>query len=196
MTVVLPAPVASFSARRARPGFAFGVDEIQMLQNAFSRRDMRGDFGKPDNRFDRFHLAEKGANSHKFVSAPVGEETRGFRRHLPVYGVFNLSPFADVLPHIIYHAVDVVALRRVGNLLGERILKKRPFLLAVLSFFAWLGDRGDEIGDAARRDDPLRRLAATVQFPMARRQLVGRVENRVIKKWIILRLRHCAAFSE
>ena len=167
-----------------------------MLQNAFSRRDMRGDFGKPDNRFDRFNLAEKGANSHEFMSAPVGEKTRCLRRYLPVCRVFDFSPFADMLPHIIDNTVYVVALCRVGNVLGERVLKKRPFLLAVFPLFPGLRDGGDEIGDAARRDDPLRRLAAAVQFPMARRQLIGRVENRVIEKWVVLRLRHSAAFSE
>jgi hypothetical protein len=61
MTVVLPAPVASFSARRSSSGLASWLAR-EVVEN-FGRLPcfgLRRDLGQPDRRLDRFDLAEEG----------------------------------------------------------------------------------------------------------------------------------------
>ena len=85
MTVVLPAPVASFRARRMqlRVGVVVGVGEV--FQEALAGfAEFRRDLGQPDGGFDGFDLAEEGPDAVEVVMPPVLEQACGFRRYLPV----------------------------------------------------------------------------------------------------------------
>jgi hypothetical protein len=63
-----------------------GVGEA--IEKAFTAgADVGGDFGEPNNGFDSFDLAEKGADAAEVVGAPVLEEAGGFGSDLPVIGI-------------------------------------------------------------------------------------------------------------
>ena len=85
MTVVLPAPVASFSARRISSGLA----SLLALARCSRKRlaclaDLRRNLGQPDGGLDRLDLAEERADAAELVMAPVLQQARGLRRDPPV----------------------------------------------------------------------------------------------------------------
>ena len=62
MTVVLPAPVASFSARRISSGLACSFAPLDVIPEfGAARARFRRDFGQPDGGFDGLDLAEERA---------------------------------------------------------------------------------------------------------------------------------------
>ena len=63
ITVVLPAPVASFSARRESSGIRVRVGVVQVLEESLPvLAELRRDLGQPDQRLDRLDLAEERAD--------------------------------------------------------------------------------------------------------------------------------------
>ena len=63
MTVVLPAPVASFSARRISSGFASRLALARWSSNPLPAFTLGSDLGEPDGRLDRLDLAEERADA-------------------------------------------------------------------------------------------------------------------------------------
>ena len=81
MTVVLPAPVASFSARRSSSGLA----SLLALARCSRKRsaglaELGRDLGQPDGRLDRLDLAEERADAAELVVPPVLQQARRLRR--------------------------------------------------------------------------------------------------------------------
>ena len=87
MTVVLPAPVASFSARRISSGLASLLAAARCSRIRLPVLRLRGDLGQPDGRFDRLDLAEERADAAELVMPPVLEQPCRFGRDLPVAGI-------------------------------------------------------------------------------------------------------------
>ena len=65
MTVVLPAPVASFSASRISSGLASALALARCSRNLFPASTLRRDLGQPDRRLDSLDLAEEGPDALK-----------------------------------------------------------------------------------------------------------------------------------
>jgi hypothetical protein len=59
MTVVLPAPVASFSARRDQFGVGVLVGGGEVVEERLPLPSLRRDLGQPDGRLDGLDLAEE-----------------------------------------------------------------------------------------------------------------------------------------
>ena len=168
MTVVLPAPVASFSARRdeLRVGVVVRVGEV--LEEALARlAELRRDLGQPDRRLDRLDLAEERADAAELVMAPVLEQPRRLGRDLPVVRVRELAPRVDV-------AAQLVDDRASGRTAAPRSRapcprrRRSPAASACrLRFFGF----GIGVMNSARRRRSmilLRRLAVVVELPVAR----------------------------
>ena len=90
MTVVLPAPVASLSARRISSGLASLLTSFEVLQDALAGFDDGAHLGQPDRRLDGFDLTEEGAHAAELVMPPVLQQACCFRRDLPVVGAAEL----------------------------------------------------------------------------------------------------------
>ena len=71
MTVVLPAPVASFRARRCSSGLASLFAACKMLQYTFPGDEMRRNLREPDDSLDGLDLTEEWPNVVKLVMAPM-----------------------------------------------------------------------------------------------------------------------------
>ena len=190
MTVVLPAPVASFSARRISSGLASLFAAGEMIQEPLAVPVLRRDLGQPDRRLDRLDLAEERADAAELVVPPVLEQPGGFRRHLPLVGIGQGPPRVHMSPDLVDDRGRVVLL-----LLGREALPfvedkalSAPQLLALLR----LRDRRDELGTAPGVDDLLGGLAGLVQLPVPRRVLVGGVQDRLVEE----RIGHAAPYWE
>ena len=84
MTVVLPAPVASFSASRIEFGVRVALTAFRLSSSRLPDAELRRDLGQPDRRFDRLDLTEERPDAAELVMPPVLEQPRGLRRHLPL----------------------------------------------------------------------------------------------------------------
>src|SRR5271157_3860533 len=80
MTVVLPAPVASFSARRSGSGFASALAFRMCSELAIAGAHLRRDFDEPDRRFDRLDLTEERSHALEAVAAPMLQQSGCLRR--------------------------------------------------------------------------------------------------------------------
>src|SRR6185312_5532480 len=139
---------------------------------------------EPDDRLDRFDLAEEWPQSAELVMAPVSEEPRRLGSHRPVGGVRQLPPRVDCLAQGVDDGrwIVLLALGREPHGIREKELSlPYPSLLR-------LGNRRHVLRRPPPLDHPVRRLTALVELPVPRGILVGRVEDRTVKK----RLRHLA----
>ena len=102
MTVVLPAPVASFRARRISSGFAsrFAFAKCSMNRLPVFAK-LWGDFGQPNCCFDRLNLAEEWSKAVEVVVAPVLKKSFGLRRNKPVGGILELPPLVYLISKIV-----------------------------------------------------------------------------------------------
>ena len=182
MTVVLPAPVASFSASRSSSGLASLLAAARWSSSRLPLLRLRRDLGQPDRRFHRFDLAEERADAAELVMPPMLEQPGRLRRDLPLAGIGQGAPRVHVAAHLVDDRGRVVLL-----LLGREPLAfveddflLRGDLLALLR----LRDRRDELGPPAVFDDLLRRLPVLVQLPMPLRAFVGRVQDRVVEEGV------------
>ena len=110
MTVVLPAPVASFSASRINSGLASLFADSEMVKQALPVLGLRRDLGQPDRGFHRLDLAEERADAAELVMAPVLKKPRGLRRDLPLVGIGQGSPGVHVTAHLIDDRGGIVLL--------------------------------------------------------------------------------------
>ena len=78
-------------AQQLRVGVVVGIDKV--FQEDFSGFSCAwGDFRQPDDRLDRFHLAEERPDVVEAVMPPVLKQSGGFGRYLPVLRVRQSSP--------------------------------------------------------------------------------------------------------
>ena len=110
MTVVLPAPVASFSARRISSGLASLLAFARCSRSRLPALRLRRDLGQPDGRLDRLDLAEERADAAELVMPPVLEQARRLRRDLPLVGIRQCPPLVHVLAHLVDDRGGVVLL--------------------------------------------------------------------------------------
>ena len=92
MTVVLPAPVASFSASRISSGLASLFAAARWSRKRLPALGLGRDLGEPDGRFHRLDLAEERADAAELVMPPVLEQPGGLRRDLPLTGIGQAAP--------------------------------------------------------------------------------------------------------
>ena len=91
MTVVLPAPVASFRARRVRSGIGIVVGVHEVVEECLLLlSELGGHFGEPDDRLDRLDLAEERPDVLELMMPPVLQQAGGFRGDLPVVRIGEL----------------------------------------------------------------------------------------------------------
>ena len=120
MTVVLPAPVASFSARRISSGLASLLALVRCSRTPSPALPACGrDLGQPDGGFDRLDLAEERADAAELVMPPVLQQASRFRRYLPFTWIRQRSPSVHMASYLVDDRGRVVLL-----LLGWR----RPFV--------------------------------------------------------------------
>ena len=184
MTVVLPAPVASFRASRMQfwIGIIVGVGKM-FEKTLYPLLAVRGNLRQPDGRFYRFDLAKEWSDIVECVMPPMLKQTSCFRRNLPV--VLDSVSFA-MGPHDSRSSL----MMEVGSYCCSSVESPLPFIennCAVWSepfrFFGF-GNRRDELCSAAGFDNLLRWLALVIELPMPRRILVGRVKDRLLKKGV------------
>ena len=65
------------------------------------RRALRGDLREPDSRLDRLDLAEERLEVIELMMAPMLEQPRRLRRHLPLVGVRQIAPTRDVTANFV-----------------------------------------------------------------------------------------------
>lgn len=113
---------------------------------------------------------------------PVLQQASGFRCHLPLIGVGELSPLVNVAPNLVDDRVGVVLLFGCGNSLW--LLENQFGLFFAVAAPALLGlwNWCDERGTATRLNNFVRGLPVFVELPMPARVGVGRVKNRLLEK--------------
>ena len=79
MTVVLPAPVASFKRETHQFGIGVLVGGGQVVEESLAALRLGRDLGQPDGGFHRFDLAEERADAAELVMPPVLEQAGRFR---------------------------------------------------------------------------------------------------------------------
>ncbi len=180
MTVVLPAPVASLSARRSSSGLACSLAPLMWVQNFSAALAQLGrDLGQPDGGLDRLDLAEERPDAVKRMVPPVLEQARRFRRDQPVVGIGQLAPAFDVGADLVDDRGRVVLL-----LLGRKIVAgvEHHLGLRLAAPLLRLRDRRDQVRAAADVEDPVGGLAVLVQLPVAAGIVIGRVQDRTLEE--------------
>ena len=182
MTVVLPAPVASFRARRSSSGLASLLAAARCSRICLPLFGLGRDLGQPDGRFHGFHLAEERPDAAELVMPPVLEQPRRFGRHLPLAGIGPGPPAVHMTAHLVDDRGGIVLLLlgRKSLALVENEVSAGRCLLALLR----LGDRRDELSPATVFDDLLGRLALFIELPMPLWAFVRGVEDRVVKEGV------------
>src|SRR5690606_6567975 len=70
---------------------------------------VRGDLREPDSGFDSLYLTKERSDTVELVVAPMLKQARRLRRHTPIPGIREVSPFRYLLANLVYNA-DVVFL--------------------------------------------------------------------------------------
>ena len=83
ITVVLPAPVAIFMARRSNSGLACSLAPENVFPDMGILLFVSRHFRQPDDGFDGLHLTEEWAYSLKLIAAPIIEQARRGGRNAP-----------------------------------------------------------------------------------------------------------------
>ena len=117
MTVVLPAPVASFSASRISSGLASLLAAARWSRMRLPLCRLRRDLGQPDRRLDRLDLAEERPHAAELVVPPVLQQPGCLRGDLPLAGVRQLPPCVHVAADLVDDRGRIVLL-----LLGREAL--------------------------------------------------------------------------
>ena len=116
MTVVLPAPVASFKRETLQLRVSVVVRGGKVFEYAFPRSGIRRDLGKPDRSLDSFDLTKERAEIVKLVMTPVLQQSRCFGGD--VRWRREASPLINFLPHAINDRGGVVLLFLSGKSLA------------------------------------------------------------------------------
>ena len=109
MTVVLPAPVASFNAS-LDSGIGVAVRVRKVFKKGFASLGIRSHLSQPNGRFNSLDLAEEWAGVVELVVTPVVKKSCRFGRHLPVTRIRQFPPFIDFSSNPIDDGCDVVLL--------------------------------------------------------------------------------------
>ena len=137
-----------------------------------------GYLGEPDHRLHRLHLAEERTQVAELVVAPMLEQAGGLRGNPPP-GARQPAPLVHAVAHALDHPHQLVLLtvlvRRGAGIVQAQLGLSRASL-------AGGGNRRDERHGAPAVDDPVGGLAALVQFPVPRRVLVRRIQDRLLKE--------------
>ena len=86
-----------------------------MCEEFFADWGERGNFGKPNGGFNGFDLAEKRAEAHKWVLAPMEQQMGGFPGDLPGGRIGKRSPRGNIMANFVDHGGQVVLLIRGGQ---------------------------------------------------------------------------------
>ena len=165
--------------RKARIGpFAGSVDLIEKPTALLA--EGRRHLGQPDGGLHRLDLAEEGPDVAEPMAAPMLQQPRCLRRHLPRGRIGKLAPSIHALPHAADECGQVVLLsigpKRLRSGIEDDLLLLDTLLLLRPR------DRRDEGDLTALGEDLVRRLAAGVKLPVAGRVLVGRVQDRLLEE--------------
>ena len=168
ITVVLPAPVASFSAIRNRSGFA---PALACRSHSRKRRPRAPAFGATSCSQIAVSTASTwqkngrtGLGSVVAERAPVAQERGGDRRDLPLLGVGERPPVVDLLAQVVDDRRGVVFLRLRREAVAG--VEDEARLLALAALVLRLRDRRDQLGLPPALDDPVGRQAVGVELPV------------------------------
>ena len=164
MTVVLPAPVASFKARRINSGFASLLALARCSRKPLPCLPNLRDFGQPNCGFHRFHLAEEGADATEIMVPPMLQQALRFRLNQPVAGVLQSAPLLHMIAEFVDDWRRIVELFLGGKSLA--LVKDHGALIDLGFVFSGLGDGRDVLGDAAGFQQALGGLALFVKLPV------------------------------
>ena len=144
---------------------------------------VRGDLSEPDGGFHRLHLAEERPDVAELVLPPMLQQAGRFGRDLPLIGMRQAAPLIDLLPHGVDHGCCMFILL---CLRGQPFAFVEHELLLCVGAFALpgLGNRRDKLCAAAALDNLLGRLPLVIKLPVPRRVGIGRVQDRMVEKWI------------
>ncbi len=183
ITVILPAPVASLSARRSSPGFASSPASSRYWRKRRPDRPAWGATSASQMAVSTPRPGEEGADAGEAVVAPVLEQARGLRGHPPLPRVRQPAPDVDLAADAVDDPGVLLVLLLAG---GESLalVEDQGFpgglpRQAPAPAFLRLGDGRDEFGAAAALDDVPDRLAVSVEFPMPARIPVRGVAARL-----------------
>ncbi len=116
------------------------------------------------------------------MKSPMLQEACRFRRDLPLAGIGDRAPAANMAANLVNDRRGIVLLLRRGKAQAlvehHALLDRRAFALL------GLGDRRDEIGLAAGFNDLLRRLSRGIELPMPPWAVVGGVEDGVLEEGV------------
>ncbi len=161
-------------------GVGVAVRVRQVLEESLPLPFVRSDLGEPDRGLHRFDLAEERTDARELVVSPVLKQPRCLRRHSPGARILDAAPLVYSMAQRVDDRVGIVLLLRgrdTGPLVEHQPLLGRAFLA-----FLRPGDRRDELGGSTRLDELTGRLPLRIEFPVARRVCVGRVEDRPFEK--------------
>ena len=179
MTVVLPDPVAIFSARRESPGLALSFAcrrRRRMLRTGLGAQVGRN-LGEPYRGFGCLNLAVEGPNAAELMGAPVLQQPGGRRRHAPAVRVGGVPPAVHVATYFTDGCFQVLHVED-GLVLQAPFSDAEHFLHGGrASLLRGRRKRSDEVRGAAALDDPVRRLSVLVELPVTCRVLIGVVQD-------------------
>ena len=111
MTVVLPAPVASFRAIRSSSGLASWFTSASRSNALLSAALSLGTTSVSQMRVSTASTWQKKRPIvAEVVLSPMQEQPRGFRRNAPVVRTGNVSPPVNVAPDLVHRRGNVVLL--------------------------------------------------------------------------------------
>ena len=150
ITVVLPAPVASLSAKPGEAGICRLVGRLQALHELPALASgAGGNLGQPDHRLYRFDLTEERTDVAELVVPPVVQQPRGLGGDPPL-GAGQPAPLVYAVAHALDHPHQLILLpvvvRRPAGIIETQ-------LGLVQALLAGGGDRGDERDAPAAVDD-------------------------------------------
>ena len=168
MTVVLPAPVASFSARRSSSGLASALAFRMCSQNFVRARPFSGATSVSQIAVSTASIWQKNGLT------PWKPSVRQCFRRRAVSGVTShCSGLRQVAPRLDVGPDFVDDRRRIVFLLLEERSSPASKAIAVwlrrLAPLLGFGNRRDELGSTTRFQDAVGRLAVGVQLPMPTR---------------------------
>ena len=179
MTVVLPAPVASFKARRRSSGLASRLAFARCSKSRFPPLECGRDLGQPDGRFHGLDLAKEGTEATELVMPPMLKQSGRFGSYLPL-ARRQCSPSVNMAANLVDDRGRIVLLVFCRETLA---LVEHQFLLErFLAAFFRLGNGCNEIGPAAILDNLLRRLSLCVEFPMSPWAIVRGIQDWMFKE--------------
>ena len=116
--------------------------------------------------------------------APVLKQSLGIGRDFPTVGIRQATPLVDEVAELVDDSRGwVILLLFCGESLA---FIENQFRMGLFRFaLSRLRNRRDEFCMAAALDDPLRRLALSIELPRAGWVLVRRIKDRMLEETVI-----------